>query len=226
MLLAERVKRSVIEAVATASDAPQDARDGAAALEDWDDRVAADSRGAVLFERFWEIYSASTRTLFETPWQEQNPAKTPSGIGARGAAVAALASAVRATRQAYGSERAAWGVVNRVRIGSVDLPGDGGNGALGCYRVLRFDEVPGERVRLAGNPGGERRLMGFGDAWVLVVDFSNGVQARSVVAYGQSSSLDSPHSADQIRIFADHSLRPVWFREADVRSHVEREYRP
>lgn len=226
MLLAERIKRGLIDAVAAADAAPQEARDGAAALDAWDDRVATDSRGAVLFEQFWENYAAATRTPFETPWQEENPARTPAGLGAHAAAVTALVDAVRATRQAYGSERVAWGDVHRFRIGSVDLPGDGGNGALGCYRVMRFDEAPGERVHVAGNSGGGKPLAGFGDAWVLLVDFSNGVQARSVVAYGQSNSLDSPHSTDQIRIFADHNLRPAWFREGEVRAHMEREYRP
>jgi len=226
MLLAERVKRGVIDAVSTAADAAQEARDGVAALQAWDDRVAADSRGAVLFEKFWESYAAATRTPFETVWQEENPAKTPAGIGAPAAAVTALAEAVRTTRQAYGSERVAWGDVNRFRIGALDLPGDGGNGALGCYRVMRFDEAAGERLRIAGNAGGGRPLAGFGDAWVLLVDFSHGVQARSVLAYGQSSALDSTHSRDQLRIFADHALRPVWFRDSEVRRHVEREYRP
>jgi acyl-homoserine-lactone acylase len=226
MLIAERVKRGVIDAVTATADAPQEARDGADALEAWDDRVASGSRGAVLFEKFWDNYTAVTRTPFETPWQEENAVRTPAGIGARSAAVSALADAVRSTRQAYGSERVAWGDVNRFRAGTVDLPGDGGNGALGCYRVMRFDEAPGERVRVAGNTGGGKPLAGFGDAWVLVVDFSGGVRARSVVAYGQSSSLDSPHSADQLRIFANHDLRPVWYREGEVRAHVEREYRP
>jgi len=225
MLLAERVKRSLLDAVAADPDAPQDARDGASALEAWDDRVSADSRGAVLFEKFWEKYAALTRTPFETPWQEENPARTPVGIGARREAVAALTDAVRITRQTYGSEGVPWGDINRFRIGALDIPGDGGNGTLGCYRVMRFDEAPGERVRIAGNTGGQG-LAGFGDAWILLVDFSSGVRARSIVAYGQSSSLESAHSRDQLRIFADHDLRPVWFHEADVRAHVEREYRP
>jgi len=90
---------------------------------------------------------------------------------------------------------------------------------------MRFDDAPGERVRIAGNTAAGGHV-GFGDAWVLVVDFSGGVRAQSVLAYGQATSLASPHSADQLRIFAEHGLRPVWFREPDVRAHLEREYRP
>jgi len=52
------------------------------------------------------------------------------------------------------------------------------------------------------------------------------VQAFSVLAYGQNANAASPHRRDQIRIFADHQLRPIWFTEADINAHQEREYRP
>jgi acyl-homoserine-lactone acylase len=52
------------------------------------------------------------------------------------------------------------------------------------------------------------------------------VQAFSVLAYGQTTDRSSPHSRDQIRIFAARDLRPVWFTEADIAAHTEREYRP
>lgn len=226
MLLAERVKRDVIAAVAAAADAPEEARAGAAALEAWDDRVSADSRGAVLFQRFWERYSSAVRSPYTTPWQASNPATTPSGIADPPAAVTHLAAAVRATRTTFGSERVAWGDVHRFRAGSLDLPGDGGPGPYGCYRVLRFDEVPGEKIRAAGNMGPGRPLSGFGDAWVLLVDFSGAVTGWSVLAYGQTTALESPHSSDQLRIFAAHALRRAWYSEADIRANLERQYRP
>ena len=50
--------------------------------------------------------------------------------------------------------------------------------------------------------------------------------AWSVLAYGQTTNLDSPHSRDQIRLFADHQLRPVWFTEAEIAANLERRYRP
>lgn len=226
MLLAERVKRDVIAAVAAATNAPEEARAGAAALEAWDDRVSADSRGAVLFQRFWEMYSSAVRSPYATPWQASNPATTPSGIADPSAAVTHLAAAVRATRTPFGSERVAWGEVNRFRTGTLDLPGDGATGTYGCYRVVRFDEVPGENIRAAGNLASGRPLSGFGDAWVLVVDFSGAVTGWSVLAYGQTTALESPHSSDQLRTFAAHALRRAWYSEADIRANLERQYRP
>jgi acyl-homoserine-lactone acylase len=142
--------------------------------------------------------------------------------------------AVRWTRETYGSERAAWGELNRYRIGDIDLPGEGCTGTYGCFRVQRF--VPGDVpnvgsgfsrvVNAAGNLPGAG-TMGFGDAWILLVDFSTAVPtAWSLLAYGQTSDLASPHSRDQIELLASRKLRRVFFTEADIRANLEREYRP
>ena len=74
--------------------------------------------------------------------------------------------------------------------------------------------------------GPGRPLSGFGDAWVLLVDFSGAVTGWSVLAYGQTTALESPHSSDQLRIFAAHALRRAWYSEADIRANLERQYRP
>jgi acyl-homoserine-lactone acylase len=181
----------------------------------------------VLFQQFWDRYSAKVRPPYATPWNPDDPLHTPSGLGDPLEAVAQLEAAVRDTRERYGDERIAWGEVNRFRLGDIDLPGDGASGTYGCYRVVRFDELPGDpRVRVAGRVDGSGALAGFGDAWVLLVDFSGPVRASSVLAYGQSSDLASPHSRDQIRTFAGHRLRPVWFTEAEIHANLERAYRP
>lgn len=226
LLLAERVKGAIVAAVRAAADAPQEARDGADVLDAWDGRAAADSRGCALFHRFWEGYVAAVRTPFATPWEEANPTTTPAGISDPPAAIAQLASAVRTLRAEHGSETVRWGDINRFRIGSLDLPGDGAAGTYGAYRVVRFDEIPGDRVRIAGNVGGDPGMRGFGDAWVLLVDFSGRVTGWSVLAYGQTTNVESPHSRDQLPIFAAHRLRRAWFTEAEIKANLEREYRP
>lgn len=224
MLLAERVKSDVIEAARRAAD--QDALAGAATLEAWDNRVSTDSRGAVLFQRFWDLYSRAVARPFATPWDDANPATTPRGIGDRAAAVTQLASAVRAVREQHGSERVAWGDVHRFRAGSLDLPADGIAGTYGAYRVMTFEPVPGTTQRVAGHLPGRPAPAGFGDGWILLVDFSRPATAWSVLAYGQTTRQDSPHSSDQLRLFASHRLRRAWYSEPDIKANLERSYRP
>jgi acyl-homoserine-lactone acylase len=226
MLLAERVKKDVIAAVRAAQDAPAEARAGADVLEAWDDRASAASRGAVLFQRFWDLYSGAVRSPFATPWDTTNPAKTPAGIADPGAAVAHLAAAVRAVREEYGSETVAWGDVHRFRAGSVDLPGTGAAGTYGTFRVMTFDPQVAPQLRIAGHVPGRPTPVGFGDAWVLLVDFSSPGTAYSVLAYGQTTNQGSPHSSDQMPIFARHRLRRAWYSEADIKANLVREYRP
>jgi acyl-homoserine lactone acylase PvdQ len=50
--------------------------------------------------------------------------------------------------------------------------------------------------------------------------------AYSVLAYGQTSNLQSKHSSDQLRLFANHQYKRAWFSEADIKANLEREYRP
>lgn len=227
MLLAERLKRVVVGAVRSSGDASDEAKAGADVLEAWDDHVSADSRGAVLFQRFWELYSAAVRQPFATPWRPEHPTTTPSGLADPAAAVTHLGAAVRALREQHGSESVAWGDVHRFRAGTLDLPGDGASGTYGTFRVMTFAAPePGAKVRVAGHLPGREAPVGFGDGWVLLVDFSKPGQAWSVLAYGQTTKQDSPHSRDQLQLFAEHQLRRAWYSEADIKANLLREYRP
>jgi acyl-homoserine-lactone acylase len=241
MLLAERVKPDLLDAArnVAGSSGPQvpgseapaagmktDLIAGAAALEEWDNTVSAGSRGAVLFQRFWDLYSRATPSPFATPWNEVDFATTPRGIRDKTAAATHLGAAVRAVREQFSSERVAWGDVHRFRAGSLDLPADGIAGTYGAYRVMTFEQVPGSMLRVAGHMPGRSTLAGFGDAWILLVDFSKPATAWSVLAYGQTTRQDSPHSSDQLRLFASHQLRRAWYTEADIKTNLERSYRP
>ena len=226
MLLAERVKDAVIAAVRASPDASADARAGADALAAWDGTVSATSEGAVLFTRFWDRYVGKVPQPFARPWDAADPVHTPHGLADPGAVIVPLEEAVRGVRNSYGTERIAWGDVSRFRFGSLDLPGEGAPGAYGCFRVLRFDETNDAGRRAAGNIDAGRPLAGFGDAWVLLVDFSGGVTGWSVLAYGQTTDLRSPHSRDQIPIFAARQLRRAWYSEAEIAAHTAKSYRP
>jgi len=225
MLLADRVKPELLEAARAVPAPSTDLVRAVELLDAWDNRVAATSVGAVVFQRFWDTYRSGLKQPYAVAWDPKRPAETPSGLGDPARGVTMLEEAVRWARSTYGSEAAAWGDVHRYRFGDLDLPGEGAAGTYGVYRVQQFDAAPGGR-RIAGLAGTSPDLAGFGDAWILLVHFTRPVQAFSVLAYGQNANPASPHSRDQIRIFADHRLRPIWFTEADIKAHQEREYRP
>jgi acyl-homoserine-lactone acylase len=226
---AERLLPDLLQAGRELAQPSESLNAGLAALSAWDRRVSAASRGAVLFERFLSLYEAQHPDPFAVAWNAQEPTTTPRGLADPAAALIALERAVVEVRQQYGSERVPWGDVNRFRVGDIDLPGDGGPARDGVYRVVGF-EPDGDGVRVAGRRGtstGSREgLAGFGDAWILMVHFTRPVTAWSVLAYGQTTRMDSPHSRDQIRLFANHELRPVWFSEEEIASHLERRYQP
>jgi acyl-homoserine-lactone acylase len=215
MLLADRTLPDLFAAADGVTNASDTLRAGLDALQAWDRTVSAGSRAAVLFERFMSIYEEQVDDPFAVTWTEEAPMTTPRGLADPMAALSALERAVADVRSQYGSELVAWGDVHRFRVGGVDLPADGAPGRYGVYRVVGFE---------AG--AGRTRAANFGDAWVLLVHFTRPVTAWAVLAYGQTSNLDSPHSRDQIGLFANHELRPVWFSEQAIAANLERRYRP
>jgi len=133
----------------------------------------------------------------------------------RFALLARLEEAARTLRQTYGRLDVPWGEVHRLRRGTVDLPVGGGPDTLHAVYA---------------RPAADGRLVGWaGDSYVLQVEWdpAGRVRSRSIHQYG-SATLDerSPHYADQAPLFVRRELKPVWLNEAEIREHLEREYRP
>jgi len=225
MLLADRVKPDLLQALRRAVNPSEELKSGLSLLEAWDNQVSAQSKGGVPFQHFWDTYSAAKAQPFAVPWDAKNPAKTPYGLADSALAVKHFEEAVRWTRQNYGTEAVAWGEVHRFRFGALDLPGDGASGSYGLFRVLRFSQAQ-DGKRVAGQIKTDEPPVGFGDAWVLAVELTKPIVAYSVLAYGETTRSSSKHSSDQIRLFAEHSYKRVWFSEEDIKSHLEREYHP
>ena len=68
-----------------------------------------------------------------------------------------------------------------------------------------------------------------GDCYVLLAtwDKDGKVRSRSVHNYGSATvRKDSKHYADQAPLFCKRELKPVWLDEAEIRQHLEEEYKP
>jgi penicillin amidase/acyl-homoserine-lactone acylase len=127
----------------------------------------------------------------------------------------ALKAVMAELKARYGRIDPEWGEVNRIRRGKVDLPIDGGPD---IFRAVY------------GRPDPDGRLRGLaGDTLVMFVqwDKQGALSSRSIHQFG-SATLDesSPHYADQTPLFATMKTKPVLFTEAQLKGHVQRDYRP
>lgn len=126
-----------------------------------------------------------------------------------------LRRAAEVLRQHHGSLEVPWGNVNRLQRGAVDLPLSGGPDIVHAV----YGEL-GDDGRLVGTAGDSHILLARWDA-------EGKVDSYSLHNYG-SATLDpaSPHYADRAGPFARRQPQPVWLDEAEIRRHLEREYRP
>jgi acyl-homoserine-lactone acylase len=216
MLLADRVKADLVAAVKATKPAG-DVADALALLQRWNNTAAPDSRGATLFEVWYQRYTQTGQgaAVFAQEWNVNDPLKTPRGLADFARAAAAFAWAVEETKTRYGRWDMSWGDVHRVRRGAVDVPVGGCSGALGCFRVLTYARAQDDKL-----------VANFGDGWVLAVEFAETPRAYSVLAYGQSPNPASPWHADQAALFARGEMKKVAFTTRDVDTQAVRRYRP
>lgn len=208
MQAADHLVQDVVAAARAIGD--PDARAAADVLERWDRTADADSRGGVLFQAFYRELARQrwpTGSPFEVQWTPRAPLTTPDGLADPRLTVGVLSRAAQQVRGAHGSIDVAWGEVHRLRRDTLDLPGNGGPGALGIFRSVDFERIPGDTTRTVATGG---------DSYVAVIEFSQPVRARAVLTYGNASQPDSPHRTDQLPLFAAKQLREVWLTREQV----------
>ena len=156
--------------------------------------------------------SSFASTLAILTWRGVNPdhaggGKTPTDVAT------AFRDAVKWLIQYYGSVHVAWGDVQRLRRGTVDLPLGGGPDVLNGINARDADDH-----HLVGRQG---------DSLVVVVDFAKDkTTSESIHQYGDSSRPSSPHYADQAPLFVKRTLKPTWRTPAEQAAHTERTYHP
>lgn len=210
--MADRVLDELLPAARASDSATVQA--AADVLVDWDRQANADSRGTVLF-LFWvqamQPRDSMAESVFATNWDEAAPLTTPDGLADPEAAVAALETAASQVTGAFGALDVAWGDVFRLRRGDVDLPGSGGPGdPLGIFRVVGF--APADDGRFQSVEG---------DTFIAAVEFSDPVQARVLLTYGNATQAGSPHIGDQLALYARNELRPAWLTRDAVEANLE-----
>lgn len=96
--------------------------------------------------------------------------------------------------------------VLRLRQGDVDLPIDGGNDTIRASTLWDIEEDGRLSVR-------------HGDSFIMFVEWdkAGNVNSRSIQPFGAATTRpDSPHYTDQMQLFVDKKLKPVWFDPAEL----------
>ena len=238
MLLAERVVPDLIAAARTSGDPT--AISAAAVLAAWDYKSDMDSKGAVLFERWFDIVSRdpaitkdntinyfsivyAPRPKFRVGWSNQDPLETPMGLADPAGCVPDLIAAAQQVQAQYGALDVAWGTVHKVVLSSHDAafttplpvshnPASGSGDTFGGIRIV--EPFPA--------PDGSHDFWSYdGDTYVELVEFTReGAKARELLGYGNASRPGSTHITDQLPAFDSKTLLPVWRTLPDVAEHT------
>jgi acyl-homoserine-lactone acylase len=209
MELADRILDDLFDAIDEyGSELAQEAK---TVLMNWDREANADSKGAALFYFWARRMEPNKQENFAQAWDESHPRTTPDGLADPQGMVRLLEEVATDMKQAHGSLDMAWGEVYRIRYNGFDLPGNGGSGALGIFRVAWPGAVENGIEYIAG-----------GDSWVGIIEFTDKPHARVLLSYGNSSQQDSPHNGDQLELFSRQQFRDAWLSAEALTGHTEK----
>lgn len=125
-----------------------------------------------------------------------------------------LAKAVRHLTRHFGRLDPPLGDLVRIRQGTVDLPNDGGGDTLRASTDWDVD-------------ADGRLAIKHGDSFVMLIEWDKAgkVRSESIQPFGAATTRpDSPHYADQAKLFVAHRFKPVHFDRADAAAHAVRRY--
>lgn len=74
--------------------------------------------------------------------------------------------------------------------------------------------------------GTQKRYGVHGNSFICAVEFGKKINAKALLAGGESGDVNSPHFFDQGKAYSKGIFRDVWFYKEDVLKHVERTYKP
>jgi len=210
MQLADAILPDLLKAAADSTNA--DVIAAAAILTRWDHNAYADSRGAVLFQLFFENYFAGKPidSLLRIRWDPTAPLDSSYGLAHTDDALKSLAAAAQNCRKLYGALDVPWGDVYRFASGNADLPGNGADGSVGVFRTINF-----------GRKEGNKHYASAGETFVCAIEFAKAQRANCLLSYGNASQHGSPHLEDQLPFLAERKLLPVWRTKAEVKAHLE-----
>jgi acyl-homoserine-lactone acylase len=203
--------------VLVSEDERVDLSEACGVLERWDLRANLESRGAHLFRELLAEANGPTyqRRLPESfapaiGFDPLDPVGTPSGLDAarNPEVLPSLARAVLRLQRAGIPLDAPLGALQGVLRGEERIPLHGGPESEGI-----FNKIEADFQGAAGYPEVTR----WSSSWILAVELAaSGPQSRGILTYSLSANPESPHFADQTRMFSRKEWLDLPFLESEV----------
>lgn len=199
--------------VAPSANGPVAVGDSCDVLAAWDVKDGLDSRGALLFRRFWTRASGmQAAALWRTPFSATDPVNTPRDLNTTNPQVMqAYGDALNDLKGAGIPVDAPLGDFQKdVRPDGTTIPYHGGPGGLGVFNAMAapWNAKKGYVGRLA-----------HGSSFIQTVSFDGDgcPDTQTMLTYSQSSNPNSEHYADQTQLYRDGGWVTGIFCEADVK---------
>ncbi|MEU5994175.1 penicillin acylase family protein [Spirillospora sp. NPDC047418] len=179
-------------------------------LAKWDRTANVDSRGALLFDRYWRKALAAW-DLWKTPFDASDPVNTPRDFNTGSwAARKALMDAVDELKKSNIPLDAPLGGHQYVTRNGERIPIGGGTENLGILNKVEGTWMPGK---------GYTEIT-TGSSYLQVVSFDGDAcpDTRTLLTYSQSTDPTSPHYADQTRLFS----KKQWVTERFCTSEIDK----
>ena len=176
-------------------------------LAKWDRCANADSRGAVLFARWFDKLTDSS---FAEGWSKTHPLETPTGLHDPRQAAALLRQAATETIADFGRLDVPWGDVYRFRLNNLDYPANGGPERYGIYRTIYFARDRDKKNRALA-----------GDSYVAAIEFGKEPKAYVLLSYGNASQPGSKHIGDQLELLSQKRMREAWLLRDQILKNLE-----
>ncbi|MEM9311921.1 MAG: penicillin acylase family protein [Pseudomonadota bacterium] len=177
-------------------------------LGEWDQRFEAGSKGAYLFERFWNSIR-NRNDLWTVPFDAENPLTTPRGFTEDPSVIEELIEALDKAAKAHDEDAIEldrpWGEIQFRAAGDERIAVHGGPGTAGVLNMQRSRKVAGGVTPVHGSS--YIQIVGFDEA---------GPVAEAILSYSQSTNPESPHYADQTRNYAAKKWYRLPFTDAEI----------
>lgn len=208
----------------------REAKEALELLKKWDFRVSENSVGMTLAQFYRNAYFSSGKI----PRMEGNKRMSRLGryeymskTASPKERLAIFQQSLEKLESDFGTWKTPWGEFNRYQRNDGKIQQD-------------FDDAkPSIPVGMASSSWGalasfgtrfgkntKRQYGTSGNSFVAVVEFGDKVKAKSMLAGGQSSDVNSPHFSDQSQRYADGDFKEVAFYREDVLKRAKSTYHP